>query len=53
MRWDIYESPFGALTLVSGESGLREVRFPGRSEALDPEDCDPDSLRDVREQMGL
>jgi hypothetical protein len=26
MRWDIYESPFGALTLVSGESGLGHAR---------------------------
>src|SRR5690349_15549172 len=51
MRWDIYESPFGALTLVSGESGLREVHFPGRAEGLDLAERDPDLLRDVREQM--
>lgn len=51
MRWSSYESPFGLLTLVGSETGLREVHFPGRASALDPADRDPDSLRDVVNQM--
>ena len=51
MTWNIYESPFGPLTLVGGETGLREVHFPERTPVLDPADHDPDALRDVREQL--
>jgi methylated-DNA-[protein]-cysteine S-methyltransferase len=52
MRWSSYESPFGPLTLIGGEAGLRELHFPGRAPALDPADHDPDSLRDVLDQLG-
>jgi methylated-DNA-[protein]-cysteine S-methyltransferase len=31
LNWTVYESPIGALTLVAGPAGIREVRFPGRS----------------------
>jgi methylated-DNA-[protein]-cysteine S-methyltransferase len=51
MPWHSYASPFGLLTLVGGETGLREVHFPGRAPALDPADSDPDSLREVHEQL--
>jgi methylated-DNA-[protein]-cysteine S-methyltransferase len=30
LQWTIYESPIGALTLVTGPTGLRQLSFPGR-----------------------
>jgi hypothetical protein len=51
MSWTTHESPFGPLTLVSGEAGLRALHFPERAPALDPADHDPDALRDVCEQL--
>ena len=30
LRWTIYESPLGPLTLVAGPAGVRNVYFPGR-----------------------
>jgi methylated-DNA-[protein]-cysteine S-methyltransferase len=30
IRWSIYESPIGPLTLVAGSSGLINLNFPGR-----------------------
>ena len=51
MVWTSYESPFGPLTLVAGEAGLRAVHFPERTPALDPAAHDPDALRDVCEQL--
>lgn len=51
MRWDSYHSPLGPLTLVADEQGLHEVRFPGRARDLDPADRDPESLREVVDQM--
>lgn len=51
MGWSRYESPFGSLTLIGGKVGLREVHFPGRAPALDRAERDPDSLRDVLNQM--
>jgi methylated-DNA-[protein]-cysteine S-methyltransferase len=51
MRWSSYESPFGALTLVSGDGGLRQVHFRGRAPALNLADRDDESLRDVLGQM--
>jgi methylated-DNA-[protein]-cysteine S-methyltransferase len=50
--WTIYESPFGPLTLVGGEAGLRELHFPGRAPVLDPADRDSGSLGDALEQLG-
>ena len=29
--WTTYDSPLGPLTLIGGATGLREMRFPGRS----------------------
>jgi methylated-DNA-[protein]-cysteine S-methyltransferase len=51
MAWSVYESPFGPLTLVGGEAGLRAVHFPERASAVDPADHDPAALRDVCEQL--
>jgi hypothetical protein len=51
MEWNSYESPFGLLTLIGGEAGLRAVHFPGRAPALDGAERDSDSLRDVCEQL--
>src|SRR6185295_15581188 len=51
MTWTTYESPFGPLTLVAGEAGLRALHFPERVPALDLADHDPDALRDVCEQL--
>ncbi len=51
MSWDIYESPFGPLTLVESETGLRAVHFPGRAPVLDPADRDRDLLGEVRDQL--
>ncbi len=31
LSWTVYDSPIGALTLLAGPAGIREVRFPGRS----------------------
>lgn len=42
-----YESPFGPLTLVAGEAGLRALHLPERVPALDLADDDPDALRDA------
>jgi methylated-DNA-[protein]-cysteine S-methyltransferase len=33
--WTVYESPIGPLTVVSGQSGLRGIHFPGRSPRLE------------------
>jgi methylated-DNA-[protein]-cysteine S-methyltransferase len=51
IRWDIYESPLGRLTLVGSETGLREVHFPGRAPVLAPADRDRDLLADARDQL--
>lgn len=34
LAWTIYESPLGALTVVAGPAGIRNVYFPGRSPRL-------------------
>jgi methylated-DNA-[protein]-cysteine S-methyltransferase len=34
-EWTVYQSPIGPLTVISGESGLRGIHFPGRSPRLD------------------
>ena len=33
ITWDIYESPFGPLTLIAGDAGLRGLWFPGKTPA--------------------
>ncbi len=51
MKWSSYESPFGLLTLIGGEAGLREVHFPRRAPALDQSDRDDQPFRDVLSQL--
>jgi methylated-DNA-[protein]-cysteine S-methyltransferase len=51
MKWSSYESPFGLLTLIGGERGLREVHFPGRGPAHDHLARDDESFRDVLRQL--
>jgi methylated-DNA-[protein]-cysteine S-methyltransferase len=51
MAWSDYESPFGRLTIVASELGLRELHFPGRAPELDPRDCDPEPFRPVCAQL--
>src|SRR4051812_48231977 len=43
--WDVYESPFGPLTLLATEAGaLTGLAFPGRATAVDERDRDPGAL---------
>lgn len=51
MSWDIYESPFGPMTLIGGDTGLRAVYFPGRAPALDPADRGHEALHAVRDEL--
>ena len=51
MKWSAYESPFGLLTLIGGDRGLREVHFPGRAPAVDELDRDDESFHDVLRQL--
>ncbi|HTX12838.1 MAG TPA: methylated-DNA--[protein]-cysteine S-methyltransferase [Solirubrobacteraceae bacterium] len=50
-NWSSYESPFGRLTLIGSEAGLRELHFPGRAPALDRVDRDDGAFREVRGQL--
>jgi methylated-DNA-[protein]-cysteine S-methyltransferase len=43
-RWDVYESPLGALTLLAGPYGLTGLAFPGRAAGLNERDRDPRAL---------
>jgi methylated-DNA-[protein]-cysteine S-methyltransferase len=47
----VFESPFGPLTLVADENGLRRLYFPGRTAALEEHDCDPGRLRAATEEL--
>jgi methylated-DNA-[protein]-cysteine S-methyltransferase len=51
MPFTILESPFGPLTLVGGDDGLRRLYFPGPGPALDENDHDPDALTAATEQL--
>jgi methylated-DNA-[protein]-cysteine S-methyltransferase len=51
MKWSSYESPFGVLTLIGGEAGLRQVHFPGHGPALDRLERDDQPFRDVLNQL--
>ncbi len=52
MPYTIFESPFGALTLVAGpDQALRHLYFPGTVPALDPVDHDPEALAPAVEQL--
>jgi len=53
VRWTVYESPLGPLTLRGGPRGLTALDFPGRGERLDEDDHEPlvflDSVRQLEE----
>jgi methylated-DNA-[protein]-cysteine S-methyltransferase len=49
--WDVYESPLGPLTLVSGPRGLTGLRFPGRGEPLDERERDAAALAPAVAQL--
>jgi methylated-DNA-[protein]-cysteine S-methyltransferase len=49
--WTIYESPFGALTLVGGPRGLTRLCFPGRAGPMDDERHDPAPFADAIGQL--
>jgi methylated-DNA-[protein]-cysteine S-methyltransferase len=51
MPFTIYESPFGPLTLIAGETGLRRLHFPRKGPALDERDRDPQRLAAASEQL--
>jgi methylated-DNA-[protein]-cysteine S-methyltransferase len=51
MKWSAYESPFGLLTLIGGEAGLREVHFPGRAPEVNELDRDDELFHDVLRQL--
>ena len=52
MPFTIYESPFGPLTLVAGEEGLRRLYFPGTAPPLHPAQRDAGALADATRQLG-
>jgi methylated-DNA-[protein]-cysteine S-methyltransferase len=49
--WDVYESPFGPLTLHAGPRGLSGLSFPGRATGLDERDRDPDAVAGAAAQL--
>lgn len=50
VRWTIYESPIGALSLVDGPEGLMDLNFPGRVRL--PGEGAKGSMPVVEEQLG-
>lgn len=50
VRWTIYESPVGALSLVAGPDGLSELSFPGRLRL--PAEAVKGAIPEVEEQLG-
>jgi len=50
-RWDIHETPLGALTLHAGPRGLTGIAFPGRGGPLDDAARDPDVLTAAARQL--
>ncbi|MDX6690714.1 MAG: methylated-DNA-[protein]-cysteine S-methyltransferase [Solirubrobacteraceae bacterium] len=51
IRWTIYESPFGPLTLQRGSHGLTALNFPGRGGPLEDDRRSPADFADVVAQM--
>lgn len=51
ITWTIYESPFGALTLVGGPRGLTRLSFPGHGGPLAEESHDVESLAEAVTQL--
>src|SRR6201995_1026077 len=52
MQFTTFQSPFGQLTLVAGDAGLRHLYFPRRAPALEETDHDPARLSAATEQLG-
>lgn len=50
VRWTIYESPVGALSLVAGPDGLTDLSFPGRLQL--PGEAEKGPIPEVEEQLG-
>jgi methylated-DNA-[protein]-cysteine S-methyltransferase len=50
-RWDLLDTPIGALALVAGPAGLRAVHFPERAPELDPAERDGDAVADAAAQL--
>jgi len=49
IRWTVYDSPIGPLTLVASAAGLRELSFPGRSRV--PAEATKAPLPEATEQL--
>jgi methylated-DNA-[protein]-cysteine S-methyltransferase len=49
VRWTIYESPIGPLTLVAGPGGLTDLNFPGRMQV--PPEGTKDPMPGVVDQL--
>jgi methylated-DNA-[protein]-cysteine S-methyltransferase len=49
IRWTVYDSPIGPLTLVASAAGLRELSFPGRSRV--PVEATKAPMPEVSEQL--
>jgi methylated-DNA-[protein]-cysteine S-methyltransferase len=49
IRWTVYDSPIGPLTLVASDAGLRELSFPGRSRV--PAEAAKAPLPEATEQL--
>lgn len=49
LSWTVYESPLGAMTLIAGARGIRNLHFSGRAPVL--AEADRDSLAEVVEQL--
>ena len=50
-RWDVHETPLGALTLYAGAYGLTGIAFPGRGRPLDEAARDRDALAAAGRQL--
>jgi methylated-DNA-[protein]-cysteine S-methyltransferase len=51
LAWTTYDSPLGTFELRGGPRGLAELRFPGRSDALDPALRDPAPFAGAIQQL--
>ncbi|HWO47919.1 MAG TPA: methylated-DNA--[protein]-cysteine S-methyltransferase [Solirubrobacterales bacterium] len=49
IRWTVYDSPIGPLTLVASATGLRDLSFPGRSRV--PAEARKAPMPEVTEQL--
>jgi methylated-DNA-[protein]-cysteine S-methyltransferase len=49
VRWTIYESPVGPLSLVAGPDGLTDLNFPGRLRL--PSEAEKQPIPEVEEQL--